>query len=48
MELEPALIGIARMRAEYYGLANLTFLQSPDPEHLPPELGSFPPSASGR
>lgn len=41
VELEADLIAIARMRAEHYGLKNLVFLQSPDPEHLPRDLGTF-------
>jgi 2-polyprenyl-3-methyl-5-hydroxy-6-metoxy-1,4-benzoquinol methylase len=41
VELEADLIAIARMRAEHHGLTNLVFLQSPDPEHLPPDLGTF-------
>jgi SAM-dependent methyltransferase len=41
VELEPALIAIAEMRAEHYDLANLVFLQSPTPEELPADLGTF-------
>ena len=39
VELEPDLIAIAKLRAEHYGLANLTFRESPDPESLPTDLG---------
>ncbi len=41
VELEPDLIIIAEMRAEYYALSNLVFLASPDPESLPNDLGRF-------
>jgi SAM-dependent methyltransferase len=41
VELEADLIAIAKMRADYYGLRNLVFLESPDPEHVPPEVGRF-------
>jgi SAM-dependent methyltransferase len=41
VELEPDLIVIAQMRAEYYELSNLVFVASPDPESLPDDLGSF-------
>lgn len=41
VELEPALIRIAEMRAEHYGLSNLVFHQSPTPEELPARLGKF-------
>jgi SAM-dependent methyltransferase len=40
VELEPALIEIARKRAEHYELAKLVFLQSPSGDQLPPGLGS--------
>ncbi len=41
VELEPDLIMLAQMRAEHYGLENLTFLKSPDPGRLPDQLGVF-------
>jgi SAM-dependent methyltransferase len=40
-ELEPDFIEIARMRAEHYGLEHCRFLQVPDPERLPDDLGTF-------
>jgi SAM-dependent methyltransferase len=41
VELEPDLIGIARRRTEYYGLNNVSFVESPDPQTLPDDLGEF-------
>lgn len=41
VELEPELIATARMRAEFYGLSNLVFLESPSGSELPPDLGTF-------
>ena len=41
VELEADLIAIAKMRADHYGLRNLVFLASPDPERVPPGLGTF-------
>jgi len=41
VELEPELIATARMRAEFYGLSNLVFLESPSGAELPPDLGTF-------
>jgi SAM-dependent methyltransferase len=41
VELEPDLIETARMRAEFYGLSNLVFLESPSPGELPPDVGTF-------
>ncbi len=41
VELEPELIATARMRAEFYGLSNLVFLESPSGAELPPGLGTF-------
>jgi SAM-dependent methyltransferase len=41
VELEPALIRVARMRAEFYDLANLKFYESPSPDELPANLGTF-------
>jgi predicted O-methyltransferase YrrM len=41
VELEPDFIDIAKRRAEHYGLSNLVFLQSPGPEVLPDDLGTF-------
>lgn len=41
VELEPAFIEIAKMRAEHYGLSNLVFRASPDPDSLPNNLGQF-------
>jgi SAM-dependent methyltransferase len=41
VELEPALITIARMRADHYLLQNLAFLQSPAPDQLPNDIGKF-------
>jgi 2-polyprenyl-3-methyl-5-hydroxy-6-metoxy-1,4-benzoquinol methylase len=42
VELEPALIELAKLRAAHYGMSNLVFLQSPSPETLPSDLGTFP------
>jgi SAM-dependent methyltransferase len=41
VELEPDFIAIARMRAEYYGLLNVVFHESPSAENLPDDLGQF-------
>jgi 2-polyprenyl-3-methyl-5-hydroxy-6-metoxy-1,4-benzoquinol methylase len=41
VELDSDLIRIAKMRAEHHRLSNLTFLQSPTPEQLPANLGTF-------
>jgi SAM-dependent methyltransferase len=41
VELEPDFVDIARRRADHYGLRNFDFLLSPDPDHLPDEIGTF-------
>ncbi|MBV9818314.1 MAG: class I SAM-dependent methyltransferase [Solirubrobacterales bacterium] len=41
VELEAALIGVARMRADFYGMAKLRFQQSPSAHEVSPALGSF-------
>ncbi|HEX5131477.1 MAG TPA: class I SAM-dependent methyltransferase [Candidatus Krumholzibacteria bacterium] len=41
IELREDYTHIARRRAEYYGLASASFLTSPDPGSLPPDVGSF-------
>jgi 2-polyprenyl-3-methyl-5-hydroxy-6-metoxy-1,4-benzoquinol methylase len=41
VELDEAMVGLAQHRARYYGASNVRFRPSPDPESLPPELGTF-------
>ena len=41
IELEPQLLRIARKRQEFYGAQNVTLLQSPGGDQLPPEIGTF-------
>ena len=41
VELVEEFVSIARKRAEYYGLKNVTFLVSPDGKSLPDGLGDF-------
>lgn len=41
VELLESSLSIARKRAEYYGFANVRFLQSPGETMLPPEIGEF-------
>ncbi|MBI3895007.1 MAG: class I SAM-dependent methyltransferase [Acidobacteria bacterium] len=41
IELEGALIEVARRIADFRGLANAQFLQSSDAENLPPNVGMF-------
>jgi len=38
VELQERLLGLARLRAEHYGLDNLTLLHSPAPDRLPQEI----------
>jgi SAM-dependent methyltransferase len=40
VELEERLLAVAKRRAEYYGLNNLTLLQSPAPDELPEQVDS--------
>ncbi|MEZ5099319.1 MAG: methyltransferase [Thermoleophilia bacterium] len=41
IDLGEDMLAIAQMRAAHYGLGNVTFLQSPDPDGLPPGIGLF-------
>jgi 2-polyprenyl-3-methyl-5-hydroxy-6-metoxy-1,4-benzoquinol methylase len=41
IELESYLIDIARKRKDFYGADNVTLLQSPSADSLPPNLGTF-------
>ena len=41
IDLDPKLISVAKLRAEYYGLNRLTFECSPSDKELPEGLGTF-------
>jgi ubiquinone/menaquinone biosynthesis C-methylase UbiE len=41
LDLVEGNISVARERARHYGVANTTFLTSPSPIELPPEIGTF-------
>ena len=41
IELEERLLSIAQLRALYYGFENIHLMISPNPESLPPDIGSF-------
>ncbi len=41
IDLSADFLSIARMRCAHYGLDNIEFLQSPDGESMPPDLGTF-------
>lgn len=41
VELLEDHVEVAKARAHFYGAESIRFLVSPDPEHLPPDIGSF-------
>lgn len=41
VDLEEGNVSVARLRAAHYGVENATFLTSPGPLELPPDLGTF-------
>jgi len=41
VDLEETNVAVARVRARYRGIENVSFLVSPGPMDLPPELGTF-------
>lgn len=41
IDLDEAMLDLARARARFYGFPNIRFLRSPGAQELPPEIGTF-------